>query len=234
MAALDTLPSELQLQTLDLVLRLDAGEVFENPGQESKNFWGTIHTPILSAGNQLNLIGLEILHGRNMFKFTSANDVHQFTKIINARQPLSHMIRHVQLEVNVFAWEIEDWIEYVGNGGFGRDFPNLKDIDVDFTNFRGFAQTTFLSPMGTKHFDLVVEALKFDVKADVAKVWGLWGDGANEISDGLEDGMTRGGIRARKQAVRAESDLGFTDVMSFSQSDEERNAEGLDDNLNFW
>lgn len=68
---------------------------------------------------------------------------------------------------NISARDIGRWTKYVGSGGFVRDFPNLKVIDVEFTSFRGFAQTTFLSPMGTKHSDSVVEAMNSNVKADI-------------------------------------------------------------------
>ncbi|KAL9121002.1 MAG: hypothetical protein Q9187_002444 [Circinaria calcarea] len=234
MAALSTLPSELQLETLDLVLHLDRGEVFENSGQEGKGFPGTIHTPILTAEKQLHLIGLEILYGRNSFKFTSANDIRQFTKIINAYQSLSSMIRHVELEVNVFSWEVDEWTEYVGSGDFGRDFLNLKLIDIDFTTFRGFAQSEFLSPMGTTHFDLLVEAFRSNVKADIAKVWGIWGDGADIIADSLEDCMTRGGTTHMLNAVGPETNFGFPDAVSSSYLEEEQHAEDLDHELGFW
>lgn len=46
--------------------------------------------------------------------------------------------------------------------------------------------------------------------------------------------MTRGGMRLRAKNARTETSLGFTDEVSSSKGEEERNAEDLDDKLSYW
>ena len=206
MSALVTLPSELKLKTLQHVLRLGNSELFENPRNDEWNYSGTLDASILRVCGGMYPHALDILYGQNEFKFTEIANLKMFIQNINTLHPLSHLIRNLQLEINVFNSEITDWVDYLEDGSFGNAFPNLRNLDIWFSEFRGFAGSLIHSPFGTEGFDDIVKAIAWNVRAEKAKVWGIWGQGAEEVCDTLEYAMTG------KEVEKGDHDSGWDEL----------------------
>lgn len=206
MSALLTLPSELKSQTLEHILRLGNSEVFEDPRHDEWNYSVTLDASVLRSCGDMYLHAVDILYGQNEFKFTEIATLKMFVQNINTRHQLSHNIHHLQLEINVFNSEITEWVDYLEGGGFKNAFPSLRNLDIWFSGYRGFAGYTFLSPLDTEGFHDVVNAIAWNVRAENAKVWGIWGKGAEEVGDMLEYAMTG------KEVKKVDCDSGWDEL----------------------
>ena len=206
MSALVALPSELKLKTLKHILHLAGSAVFEDPRHDEWNFSLTLDASILRACGDMYPHAVDILYGQNQFKFTEITTLKMFVQNINTRHQVSHLIRDLQLEINVFNSEITDWVDYFKDGSFENAFPHLNTLDITFSAYRSFAGFTCLSPLGTTGLDDISKAIVEHVRAHDAYVWGIWGDGAQELGDKLESAMTG------REVKRTDCDSGWDEL----------------------
>ena len=224
---LTNLPVKLRLQILEEVLCLKDRWLVEDPC--GLPVFSDAGTSIICASDGLYWLSIEVLYSKNTFKFTQLAELKAFVDMINKFQPLSHLIREVELVVNIFAGDCQSWGEYFEHD-FMNDFPNLRSLGIDFPSYRDNLQHSFVDVVVDDDVLYIAEVLEKHVKAEKVMITGVSGEEADQLFQRVETAMSGSSWRTNRTPVKEWEDSSEeTDNQETDDNNQETDEDGI-----FW